>query len=223
MAREWSRRSIEEIARKIAKGLGGGFYKSGDLKTGTFWSRYDMNTNHLVLKDTKVGDSPDVKLQLPAFRSMEGVSAISSGYLLGPCPFFGYLDLSSPSNLSDAHRYALEISTFSPFDVNSRTFPLFDRNNNQFDVILQTCDNERYSATEYNLSQDYTTSDIRFEINNLYMIEANSNKFYPNGGFNIPCIFVGGSQVQTIWSAMATWWSRHTDADGQPALIMRTK
>lgn len=220
MAREWSRRSIEEIARKIAKGLGGGFYKSGDLKTGTFWSRYDMNTNHLVLFDTKVGDSPDVKMQLPAFRSMEGVSAISSVYLLGPCPFFGQLDLSSPSNLSDATRYALDIRTF-PTDVNSGTFPLFDRSNNQFDVILQTCDNERYSATEYNLSQDYTTSDIKFEINVLYMTEANSNKYYPNGGFNIPCIFVTGSQVQTIWSAMATWWSRHTDAQGQPALIMR--
>lgn len=220
MAREWSRRSIEEIARKIAKGLGGGFYKSGDLKTGTFWSRYDMYTNHFILKDTKVGDSPDVKLQLPAFRSMEGVNAIAGVYLLGPCPFIGQVYLSSPSNLSDTTRYALDISTFN-IDVNSRTFPLFDRNNNQFDVILQTCDNDLYSATEYNLSQDYTTSDIKFVISLLYMTEENSSKYYPRGGFNIPCIFVTGSQAETIWSAMATWWSRHTDAHGQPALIMR--
>lgn len=221
MAREWSRRSIEEIARKIAKGLGGGFYKSGDLKTGTFWSRYGMYTNHFILKDTKVGDSPDVKLQLPAFRSMEGVNAIEGVYLLGPCPFIGQVYLSSPSNLSDHTRYALDISTFAIDVVNSRTFPLFDRNNNQFDVILQTCDNDLYSATEYNLSQDYTTSDIKFVISQLYMTEENSSKYYPRGGFNIPCIFVTGSQAETIWSAMATWWSRHTDAHGQPALIMR--
>lgn len=222
MAREWSRRSIEEIARKIGEGLGGdgGLYTSGDLKTGTFWSRYDMNTNHIIFKDTKVGDNPDVKMQLPAFRSMEGVNAIAGVYLLGPCPFFGQVYLSSQSNLSDNARYALDIRTF-PTDVNSRTFPLFDRNNNQFDVILQTCDNDLYSATEYNLSQDYTTSDIKFEINILYMTEENSSKYYPRGGFNIPCIFVTGSQAETIWSAMATWWSRHTDAQGQPALIMR--
>ena len=221
MAREWSRRSIEEIARKIAKGLGGGFYKSGDLKTGTFWSRYGMMTNHLVLYDTKVGDSPNVKLQLPALGSMDGVSTIQNNYLLGPCPFFGYLDLSSPSNLEDHFQYDLERSTY-PIDVNRRTFPLFDRSNNQFDVILQTCENERYGAPEYNLSQDYTRDDIIFAIIYLYVTEANSNKFYPNGGFNIPCITMGGSQAQTIYSAIATWHSSHSDA-ATPALIMRAK
>lgn len=201
MAREWSRRSIEEIARKIGKGLGGIVY---DISSGCYGDGFG-NPN-CILKYNSLPNSVDgfqydyenhypriENIPIEASTKPSGLTSTTK-VLLGTIPYVNIYAEGKPSAYSDVIRA----------NASNIILPFAKLDSSIYDVIFYS--NNGVNELITNLSTHYAAGeiDIDFALMNAIEDAFSAGKYdtyikYSDKSVQYLGIVIKGSELSNIW------------------------
>lgn len=206
MAREWSRRSIEEIARKIGKGLGGENFESlisgGYTNTTTEFNVFNSESQKYESSDG-VLVRPFVKLTGITFNGTPYINEDTDGIFLCYLPYRLNLNIqnSSPWAYSvDMNRYT---DSFLPFVSSFLNTPAVIRNNPKYYVALvnRTGAGKNTTPTRLVNFDDYTADELDMHVLNHYAVVDANNPFQRD--MTVVSLWMYGSKAQDVYDYLS--------------------
>lgn len=201
MAREWSRRSIEEIARKIGKGLGGIVY---DISSGCYGDGFG-NPNCILkynsLPNSVEGFQYDYDNHYPRIENIPieastKPSSLTSNtkVLLGTIPYININAEGKPSG----YETVVKTNTSSP------ALPFAKLDSSIYDVIFYSYNGVTELIT--NLSTHYAAGEISLDFAYMNAVEDafSAGKYdtyikYSDKSVQYLGIIIEGSELSNIW------------------------
>jgi hypothetical protein len=216
MAREWSRRSIEEIARKIGKGLGGENFI--DLWTGGY--PYTTADFHVYNSESQKYESRDGVLVRP-FLTLKGIrpSFVGEPYIDPDSEsiFLCYLPYNLRLNLKDGFPWSYEVDfnwnsgDFLPFITNSSGVV---RNNANYYVAIVNNPAKNATPTRIVNFDNYTRDELDI-YRRVHSAVVDSNNPIQSM-MDCVSLWLGGSKAQEVYNYF-------TDLEASPILTVYKK
>ena len=215
MAREWSRRSIEEIARKIGKGLGENFI---ELWTGG--CPYTTADFHVYNSESQKYESRDGVLVRP-FLTLKGIrpSYVGSPYIDpdSDAIFLCYLPYNLRLNVKDGFPWSYEVD----FNWNSGDFLPFItyssgvvRNNANYYVAIVNNPAKNATPTRIVNFDDYTDEELQIYRRVHSAVVDGNNPI--QSMMDCVSLWLGGTKAQNVYDYF-------TDLEASPILTVYKK
>ena len=215
MAREWSRRSIEEIARKIGKGLGENFI---DLWTGGY--PYTTADFHVYNSESQKYESRDGVLVRP-FLTLKGIrpSVVGEPYIDPDSEsiFLCYIPYNLRLNVKDGFPWSYEVDfnwnsgDFLPFITNSSGAV---RNNTNYYVAIVNNPAKNATPTRIVNFDDYTRDELDI-YRRVHSAAVDANNPIQSM-MDCVSLWLGGSKAQDVYDYFA-------DLEASPILTVYKK
>lgn len=216
MAREWSRRSIEEIARKIGKGLSGENFI--DLWTGGY--PYTTADFHVYNSESQKYESRDGVLVRP-FLTLKGIRpSIAGNPYIDPDSesiFLCYLPFNLQLNVKDGFPWSNEVDfnwnsgDFLPFITHSSGVV---RNNANYYVAIVNNPAKNATPTRIVNFDNYTRDELDI-YRRVHGAVVDSNNPIQSM-MDCVSLWLGGSKAQEVYNYF-------TDLEASPILTVYKK
>lgn len=199
MAREWSRRSIEEIARKIGKGLGG---RCPHVEIGRWTSNPSYGDFLPYVYEGVKAETHYPRILLPMNSADKPSFGSEDLVLMGPLP--GLTFITSP-DYGDAQVY--NTASFYPFTNNNGVI----RDSSVYDVVLACNNSAGAPLTVVTNFSDYSDGELDIYLVPMVAEERTASAQYDVRISSMQTIITyqgltfSGSELSNVWDDVSAY------------------